>query len=215
MMHPSGPLLGLALLLALASAAPAASPPRPNVLLIALDDLNYPRSWESGWTAEERAKLQPYLDKELDAGALASTEELLLLMAGIPRLQQRLECLGTKLSLRARLRELNKFAIHVYADSNEPRLLVAAEKAVLGLHGQRDFGLKGFAVELDFLHASDHHPGTLDSRTGLEAPDVVELGRDLVILAEAPSQQVGRLERQKEHGNSTEQHKQTHPHIIF
>jgi hypothetical protein len=57
-------------------------------------------------TEEERAKLQPYLDKELDAGALASTEELLLLMAGIPRLQQRLECLGTKLSLRARLREL-------------------------------------------------------------------------------------------------------------
>ncbi len=40
MMHPSGPLLGLALLLALAPAAPAAAPPRPNVLLIALDDLN-------------------------------------------------------------------------------------------------------------------------------------------------------------------------------
>jgi homogentisate 1,2-dioxygenase len=33
------------------------APLYPTKAALALDDLNYPRSWESGWTAEERAKL--------------------------------------------------------------------------------------------------------------------------------------------------------------
>ena len=58
-------------------------------------------------TEDERAKLQPYLTDECDPKSLGATEALLLLMASVPRLQQRLECLGTKLSLHPRLRELD------------------------------------------------------------------------------------------------------------
>ena len=68
MMHPSGPLLGLALLLALAPAAPAAAPPRPNVLLIALDDLN---DWV-GYLGGHPDVRTPHLDA-LAARGLACT----------------------------------------------------------------------------------------------------------------------------------------------
>ena len=49
----------------------------------------------------------------------------------------------------------------------------------------------------------------------LEAADVVEPGRDVVFRLETQIQQVGRLQGQEQDGHQSDDHEQTHPHIIL
>ncbi len=81
---------------------------------------------------------------------------------------------------------------------------------VLRIDAQRHRGLVILRVEADALHFPDAHAGHTNGRTGLEIPDIVELGRDVIAgLGAAELETAAReLRGEEEQGGEAEQHEQ-------
>jgi hypothetical protein len=72
-----------------------------------------------------------------------------------------------------------------------------------------------FETRDDLLNAPHHHAGAAHGGLGLEAAHIVKLGNHPVGGLKTQTQEVGRLQGQKQDGDSTDQHKQANPDIIF